>query len=46
VIVLGRKNISRGKNKSLSDFSYLINKPEDTEEDKTNKIEESKEKEE
>lgn len=54
MIVLGRKNISRGKNKTLIDFSYLISKPDDaetetdtdTEEDKTNKIEESKAKEE
>lgn len=47
MIFLGRKNTSRGKNKNLTDFSYLINKPEDVEieEDKDNKIEENKEKE-
>jgi hypothetical protein len=29
VIYLGRKNISRGKNKDLTDFSHLITKVEE-----------------
>lgn len=45
MVDLGRKNISRGKNKDLTDFSYLINEPKNAELEDDNKIKESDEKE-
>jgi hypothetical protein len=46
VIYLARKNISRGKNRDLTDFSHLISKDKDTEEDNANKIKKNEVKEE
>lgn len=44
---MGRKNISRGKNRNLTDFSYLIEKPKDNDEgeDKAQEEENNKKKE-
>jgi hypothetical protein len=39
VIYLGRKNISRGKNRDITDFSHLITKSEETTENETKESE-------
>lgn len=45
MVDLGRKNISRGKNKDLTDFSYLINEPKNDEVEDDTKMKGSDEKE-
>jgi hypothetical protein len=39
VIYLGRKNISRGKNRDVTDFSHLITKNEEIAENETKESE-------
>lgn len=42
---MGRKNISKGKNKDLTDFSYLISEAKDIKAKNNNEIKESDKKE-
>jgi hypothetical protein len=42
---MGRKNISRGKNRNITDFSNLIDENKNKEESKNNLIKESEKKE-